>query len=277
MTATRRAAGLPALIATDLDGTLLRSDGTVSARTRAALTAAERAGLGVVFVTARPPRWMDAVIAGAGYRGMAICSNGGVVYDGESRRLLELHPFTCADLTALTGVLRDGIPEVSFGFEGPSGLCHEPAYPATGWDDTVPAHLVAPVAELIAGPDGASVFKLLVKHPTLEPEDFWERGLRLGAAYGEVTRSASVPLLEISAAGVSKASTLARWCAARGIGPEQVVAFGDMPNDLPMLTWAGTSYAVANAHPLVLAATTGRTAGHDEDGVAQVIESILAV
>ncbi|MGN6240353.1 MAG: HAD family hydrolase, partial [Cellulosimicrobium cellulans] len=50
---------LPRVVATDLDGTLLRSDGTVSERTRAALRAAEDAGVEVVFVTARPPRWLD--------------------------------------------------------------------------------------------------------------------------------------------------------------------------------------------------------------------------
>lgn len=54
-----------------------------------------------------------------------------------------------------------------------------------------------------------------------------------------------------------------------------MVAFGDMPNDLEMLTWAGSSYAMANAHPEVLAATPARTAANSEDGVAVVIERIL--
>ncbi|MCL2734419.1 MAG: HAD family hydrolase, partial [Actinomycetia bacterium] len=62
----------------------------------------------------------------------------------------------------------------------------------------------------------------------------------------------------------------------RGVTAAEVVAFGDMPNDLAMLSWAGTSYAVANAHPHVLAATRYRTASNEEDGVAQVIERILA-
>ena len=72
-----------------------------------------------------------------------------------------------------------------------------------------------------------------------------------------------------------KATTLARLCAERGIAAEEVVAFGDMPNDLPMLAWAGTAYAVANAHPDVLAAVDRRTASNDDDGVALVVESLL--
>jgi hydroxymethylpyrimidine pyrophosphatase-like HAD family hydrolase len=134
---------------------------------------------------------------------------------------------------------------------------------------------VAPAEEILAGPAGHQVFKLLAKHPSLDPDEFLRLGRELVGAYGEVTRSAAVAMLEISAPGVSKASALARWCAEREIPAEQVVAIGDMPNDLPMLAWAGTAYAVANAHPEVLAATSRHTADHEDDGVAQVIESLL--
>lgn len=58
--------------------------------------------------------------------------------------------------------------------------------------------------------------------------------------------------------------------------PAEVVAFGDMPNDVEMLSWAGTSYAMGNAHPDVIAAASGRTVANNEDGVALVIERILS-
>jgi HAD superfamily hydrolase (TIGR01484 family) len=265
---------LPALIATDLDGTLLRSDGTVSARTQAALAAAEQAGIGLVFVTGRPPRWMDMVAAGTGHHGVAICSNGGAVYDVRAKELLETFPLRGDDALALVEVLRTETPGVSFAFEYPGGFSHEPEYPRTLWDMDA-ADRVAPAEELLAASDGHAVFKMLAKHPTLDPDEFWQLGLRVGAAYGEITRSAAVAMLEISALGVSKATTLARWCGERGITPDQVVAFGDMPNDLDMLAWAGEAYAVANAHPRVLAACRRSTGHHDEDGVAQVIERLL--
>lgn len=90
------------------------------------------------------------------------------------------------------------------------------------------------------------------------------------------TRSSPTALLEVSGPGVSKASTLELCCAERGISAAEVVAFGDMPNDVEMLSWAGTSYAMGNAHPAALAAASGRTVTNNEDGVAVVIERIIA-
>lgn len=77
------------------------------------------------------------------------------------------------------------------------------------------------------------------------------------------------------AGGVNKASALATLCAERGIAPGDVLAFGDMRNDLPMLRWAGHAVAVANAHPEVLAAIRGVTDTNENDGVARAIERLL--
>jgi hydroxymethylpyrimidine pyrophosphatase-like HAD family hydrolase len=91
-----------------------------------------------------------------------------------------------------------------------------------------------------------------------------------------VSYSGAPGLAEISALGVTKAAALGVWCAARGIDSADVFAFGDMPNDLPMLTWAGRSFAVANAHPDVLEIVDEVCASNDDDGVAQVLEGALA-
>jgi hydroxymethylpyrimidine pyrophosphatase-like HAD family hydrolase len=79
----------------------------------------------------------------------------------------------------------------------------------------------------------------------------------------------------MSAAGVTKASTLALLTAELGVERDDVVAFGDMPNDVAMLEWAGTAYAMENAHPLVKAAADRVAPRNDEDGVAQVLESLF--
>ena len=264
----------PRIIATDLDGTLLRSDGTVSARTEAALARAEAAGLCIVFVTGRPPRWMEAVSAVIGPHGVAICSNGAAVYDVRRKELLTSLPLRRADAVALVRALRTELPEVGFAFEYPEGFASEARYDSPIWDDDSDApRLIAPAEELLASAVGDQVFKVLARHPTLEPDEFMRRARAVAGQYAEITRSS--PLLEMSATGVSKATTLARWCAERGVTAEEVVAFGDMPNDLPMLSWAGTAYAVANAHPLVLAATANHAPDHDADGVAEVIEQVV--
>ncbi|MEV4437400.1 Cof-type HAD-IIB family hydrolase [Streptomyces sp. NPDC049577] len=272
--APRRSAAVPRLIATDLDGTLLRDDKTVSDRTVAALAAAEEAGIEVFFVTGRPARWMDVVADHVHGHGLAICANGAVVVDlHDGGRLLEVRPLETSSALAVVHALRAAAPGTSFAVERTTGMHYEPHYPPFESD---PVAMVAPAEELLSQ-DGHRdpVIKLLAFHDVLGPDEFLALARTAGGAHGSFTRSSPTALLEISGLGVSKASTLARCCAERGISPEEVVAFGDMPNDLEMLSWAGTSYAMANAHPEVLAATTRRTAANNDDGVAAVIEQLL--
>ncbi|WP_055552258.1 Cof-type HAD-IIB family hydrolase [Streptomyces kanamyceticus] len=273
----------PRMIATDLDGTLLRDDKSVSDRTVAALAAAEEAGIEVFFVTGRPARWMNVVSDHVHGHGLAICGNGAAVVDlhggpGAHRfvKLRELEREIALDVVRR---LRAAAPGTSFAIERTGGLHHEETYPPLHME---PAESVAPAEKLLAADSvGAAVadqpvLKVLAHHPDLAPDEFL---VVARAAIGDratVTRSSPSALLEISGPGVSKASTLELCCAERGIAPEEVVAFGDMPNDIEMLTWAGTSYAMGNAHPDVIAAASGRTVANNEDGVAVVIEQILA-
>jgi len=263
----------PRLIATDLDGTLLHDDKTVSDRTVAALAAAEVAGLEVFFVTGRPARWMDVVSDHVHGHGLAICANGAAVVDlHRGGQVVDVRPLEREDALSVVGALREGAPGVSFAVERSGGIHFEPHYPALHPD---PVGVVAP-AEKLLGPEHAEpVLKLLAYHPELQPDDFLALGREVAGGHAQFTRSSKSSLLEISGYGVSKASTLAKCCAERGIQPEEVVAFGDMPNDLEMLCWAGTSYAMANAHPEVLAATTHHTSANEADGVAEVIEKLL--
>jgi len=261
---------VPQLVATDLDGTLVRSDGTVSARTVRALRAVERAGAAVVFVTGRPPRWLAEVVEATGHTGLAVCANGAVLYDLHTERVLETFPLAEEVGLAVVRALRAALPEVGFAVETEAGFGHEAGY-VPRWPP--PQARVAPVEELLDAP----AVKLLARHGGLDADELLAAAREVVGDLVECTHSSRDGLVEISASGVSKASTLARVCAERGLGAPDVLAFGDMPNDLPMLAWAGTPYAVANAHPDVLAAVPRRTASNDEDGVAQVLERLYPV
>ncbi|MFF7155768.1 Cof-type HAD-IIB family hydrolase [Streptomyces sp. NPDC008139] len=264
----------PRLIATDLDGTLLRDDKTVSPRTVAALADAEAAGIEVFFVTGRPARWMDTVAAHLAGHGMAILANGASVWDLHKGELIEAFPLPEDDALAVAHALRAAVPGTTFAVERADTFYREPDYPRVIEPDFGPT---APIEELLAVRDARQpLLKLLAKHPSIDPDEFLAIGLSVAGQHGEITRSSDSALLEISGEGVSKATTLARCCAERGVSAAEVVAFGDMPNDLAMLGWAGTSYAVANAHPRVLATTTHRTESNNDDGVARVIERIIA-
>ena len=258
------------LVATDLDGTIVRSDGTISDRTLAALDAVEASGGDVVFVTGRPPRWMDKVAEVTGHHGLAICGNGAVLYDLRHEQIVATHAMEPDVALTIANLLREAVPDVCFAVETADGFSHEEAYPAIERDLSI-VQAVAPVGELLTGP----VLKLLARHASMDPDDLLVRAREVAGEHAEFTHSSSIALLEISAPGVSKATTLARLCEARGIAASEVVAFGDMPNDLPLLAWAGQAYAVANAHPDVLAAVTTHTGSNDDDGVAQVLEKLF--
>ncbi|MFE7130590.1 Cof-type HAD-IIB family hydrolase [Streptomyces sp. NPDC057638] len=274
----QRLPSVPRLIATDLDGTLLRDDKSVSERTVAALAAAEAAGIEVFFVTGRPARWMEVVSDHVHGHGLAICANGAAVVDlRDGIRLLRARPLAREDALEVVRRLREAVPGITFGVETTTGFHHEPTYPPPFSFD--PGATVAVAEKLLApatpGESAVPVLKILAHHDALDPDAFLARARAAAGSIASLTRSSPTALLEISAAGVSKASTLELCCAERGIAAAEVVAFGDMPNDVEMLSWAGTSYAMGNAHPEVIAAASGRTVANNEDGVAVVIERIL--
>ncbi|WP_172382895.1 Cof-type HAD-IIB family hydrolase [Streptomyces sp. MNP-20] len=270
----------PRLIATDLDGTLLRDDKSVSERTVAALAAAETAGIEVFFVTGRPARWMNVVADHVHGHGLAICANGAAVVDLHggpgAHRFTKVRGLTPQNALEVVELLRAAAPGTSFAVDRTGGVHHEPHYPPLRMD---PAGSVAPAEKLLVADAACAdepILKLLAHHPEMAPDDFLALAREAADDRAEITRSSPTALLEISAPGVTKAGTLALCCAERGISPDEVVAFGDMPNDVEMLSWAGVSYAMGNAHPDVIAAASGRTVANNEDGVAVVIERILA-
>ncbi|MFD7864048.1 HAD hydrolase family protein [Streptomyces sp. NPDC059783] len=267
----------PRLIATDLDGTLLRDDKTVSERTVAALAAAEEAGIEVFFVTGRPARWMDVVSDHVHGHGLAICANGAAVADlHDGGRLLKVRDLERAIALDVVHTLRAAAPGTAFAVELATGIHYEPAYPPFHLDPGATIAIAETLLhEAVAGA-GAPVLKLLAHHGALAPDDFLALADGVAGDRASFTRSSPTALLEVSGPGVSKASTLELCCAERGISSAEVVAFGDMPNDVEMLRWAGSSYAMGNAHPAALAAASGRTATNNEDGVALVIERIVA-
>ncbi|GAA1011976.1 MULTISPECIES: Cof-type HAD-IIB family hydrolase [Streptomyces] len=269
----------PRLIATDLDGTLLRDDKSVSPRTIAALAAAEEAGIEVFFVTGRPARWMDVVADHVHGHGLAICGNGAAVVDLHggpgAHRFVQVRDLARENALDAVRLVREAAPGTVYAIEQTYGFYQEPAYPKLHME--IPDAL-APAEELLAeGGLGTRqpVLKILAYHPTLDPDAFLTVARLAVGDRATITRSSPSALLEISGPGVSKASTLALCCAERGISPEEVVAFGDMPNDIEMLTWAGQSYAMGNAHPDAIAAASGVTFANNEDGVAVVIERLL--
>ena len=263
----------PRLVATDLDGTLLHSDGTVTARTRAVLDELDGLGVPVVFTTGRPIRWMEELWADVGGHGLAICSNGGIVYDVARREVRTARTIAPDVLVEVASLLRSELPGTVFALEKTTGFAREPDFMPRLAVNRVSDVPTAPLEDLVDG----DVVKLLARHEDHLPEPYWKQ---VASALGDLvvtTWSSTGTLVEMSAAGVTKATTLATVAAEMGLGPQDVVAFGDMPNDLAMLEWAGTSYAMANAHGTVRELADHLAPCNDEDGVAVVLADLFGL
>ncbi|GLY64024.1 HAD family hydrolase [Amycolatopsis taiwanensis] len=265
----------PLLIASDVDGTLLDPFERMTPRTVAVLRRVREDGVPVVLATGRPPRWIPSVAAAAGITGYAVCANGAVLYDVGADRVVDvqglLQPMLLAGVVA---ELDRALPGCGFAAERIGGraidpqvrnLVIEPGY-RNPWGDG--EGFETPRAEVIGRP----AIKLLVSHPGMRSDEMAEAAGAVLDSSVDVTFSAGYGLIEIAARGITKASGLAQVVERLGASAERTIAFGDMPNDVEMLRWAGHGVAMANAHPQVLAVADEITAPNAEDGVAQVLE-----
>ncbi len=267
------------LVASDLDGTLLRPPlrrraaagddgavdlGSITDRTRTVLDELRGRGVEVVAVTGRPPRWVHALELGPG---LAICSNGALVVDLQTEEIVVERAMAPDVALECVRRLRELHPDGYFAVEFADGVGLEQA-----WADSIPRALlgeeVAPAEELVVRPAA----KVLMKVPGTEGDAYIDAATEAIGDIAVVTASGGLQLVEVSAPGVDKATTLALLCDERGIAPERVVAFGDARNDLPMLAWAGTGVAMGDAHPTVIEAADHVTGTNAEDGVATWLE-----
>ncbi|MFJ3867975.1 HAD family hydrolase [Streptomyces nigra] len=258
------------LIATDLDGTLLRSDESVSRRTRDALAAATEAGAAHLVVTGRGVPWTRHILQDLGYQGLAVCGQGAQVYHAGENRLLtsvtldrQLAGVALAKIEAEVGPLylaasRDGLDgDVLVG----------PGYALTG---ALPSTPFTDASDLWSAP----LNKIYIQHPELSDDELAEASRR--AAGGFVTVAmAGEGIVELLPLGLSKATGLSLAARRLGVKAADTIAFGDMPNDIPMFAWAAYGVAMANAHDELKAVADEVTSSNEDDGIAIVLERLL--
>ena len=264
----------PRLIASDVDGTLLDPTDGISARTRAAVHRVVAAGVPFVLVTGRPPRWIPPIVEQLGHAGLAVCANGAVHYDAATDRVHYTVTLDPVQLRDAADVVATALPDAKLAVELPTEsalqngvdqFLAEPGYthPWPGADsETAPRDLIL----------GRPAIKLLVRQEAASSEVMAAAVRDLLGSALDVTYSTGYGLIELSAPGVTKGTGLARLAGELGISAADVLAIGDMPNDLPMLQWAGHGVAMANGHPVVLEAADEITAGNSEDGLALILE-----
>ena len=276
------------LVATDLDGTFLRDDGTPHPRVLAALDQVLDAGITVAFVTGRPPRWMFPVVEASEHRGLAVCSNGATLLDLHKEEVIDCDHMPSDAAAEAIHRLRRLDPGTGFALDRnvvgtpmgngshATGFVREEKY-LSFWEPTG----AEVVNDLTKHLEPGNIVKLLAR-PSEDLHhrgaDYWLAAARESlAGVVEVTHSTKGDIyLEMSADGVTKATGLKKIADRLGVSSDEVSAVGDMPNDLPMLTWVGTSFAVSNAHETVLNTVHKHVGSNDEGGVADVLLAALA-
>src|SRR4051812_7152741 len=177
--------GAPRLVATDLDGTIVRRDLTISDRTVAALQGVEALGVPVVLVTGRPARWMAEVADRLGHTGLGVCANGAVLYDLHTEQVVSTEPLAVAVGLEVARRIRAAVPGVAFAVETEAGFGHEPSYVARY--DAGLQRAVASVEELYTEP----ALKLLARHEAMAPDDLLAVAAAVVGDLVEVTHSAT--------------------------------------------------------------------------------------
>ncbi len=261
-------------VATDIDGTILPHGGEISKRTVRTFSALGDAGVPFVLVTARPPRWMRRVADAMGTGGRAIIANGAAVMDLSTSAIENQTTITAEHMLEVAAVLRSELPGVKLAVESAEGMSIEREGTPHSMD--FPPHEVGLFEDLAAVQAGA-VFKVLAHAKGNGGADAMiARIAPLLNGIADTSHSGvDDSLLELSPHGVTKASALERYAGALGFAAMDVLAFGDAPNDIPMLSWAGTSYAVGNGHPDAKAAANHVAERSEDDGVARVLEELF--
>ncbi len=265
---------LPTLIASDVDGTLLDEHERVTPRTRAAVRAAVESGAQFVLATGRPPRWIAPVVDALGLTPMAVCANGAVIYDSATDRILSARTLSTEVLAELAEVATRVIPGAGLAVERVGRSAHDSATPqfvsSPGYEHAWlnPDNTEVSLEDLLSAP----AVKLLIRKAGARSGDMAAALAEHVGLAGDLTFSTNNGLIEVNPLGVSKATGIEEVARPLGIVAADVVAFGDMPNDVPMLLWAGLGVAMGNAHPDAVAAADEVTAPNTEDGLARVLE-----
>ncbi len=287
------------LLATDLDGTFLNSKGEISIENRDALSAAARNGLEVIFVTGRPPRWLNGIAVEAKHFNKVVGANGAFIADLQKMEVVQSHPVNNETLNIVVDRIRAKHPDAVFAIERafvgmpiPKSVCKDyesmhveklsdfeyaisPGYEVV-WKN-LDLIQVAPIETLMAKPD---ITKVLVKpgNPTGWNSDTWlvEINEIVNQELQTTHASEHVVLAELSAQGITKATGLEVIAREKGYSQQEIVAVGDMPNDIPMLQWVSEAWAVANAHEEVLEITNNLLPHSDDHAVAKLIDDLLS-
>ena len=259
------------LLAVDVDGTLLRSDGVLSRRTRDAVRAADREGWHVALVTGRPLPSVLPVVHELAVGEYVVAANGATVAEISGGTVLYQANLPGRLVLDALARARRAVPGLRLAATTTRGFHTEP-----GFEELAPLSRADAVVVDDASPRpddsvnsavlfllGADARDVLVRVAAIAPEGV------------DVSPSGLPGSVELTAPGVHKGSGVVHLSERLGVERQDVVAIGDGLNDHEMLRWAGVGVAMGNADAATKAVADEVTASNDDDGVALVVERLL--
>lgn len=260
------------LVALDVDGTLLDPSHTLTARTRAALLAAHKRGAIICLATGKLLASVQPLLADLGLAGAHVTCNGAALMDAASGRPLAQWPLSPTQRADALAAIRASDPEMAIAWYTTDAIFTD-APP--GLLDTVLGAYHEPPLRHVAALDGslAPPLKFLMTGGETRLLALRDALLaRIGATMTVVRTTGD--FVEVMAPGVSKGVALTALAKRLGVTREEIIAFGDGENDIPLLAAAGLGVAMANAMSALLASATTTARSNAEDGVADMLERL---
>ncbi|KAI9488021.1 HAD-like domain-containing protein [Zychaea mexicana] len=275
------------LVASDLDGTLIVGSfngGNLTQRTIDVLHALEKKGIRIVFASGRPTRTMIPAVEQAGLSNlMVICCNGAQVVDSHTKTIVKKFSIPAHHVQEIVTKVKAALGDEAFiGVECDAQFKCEQGYADKRRPFMNHAHVIVedPRTDFFQTEED-TVEKIIIVHKTWPADQL--NAYLLEHVFSEKSwmdviypTFSSMHFVEISAAGVSKATAIQYLCEKLDVAKEEVIAFGDMPNDIEMIKFAGIGVAMGNAHAKVQELADMVTVNNVDDGVAVVLEKMLA-
>ncbi len=271
------------LIALDMDGTVLKTDKTVSPKTVRILRAAAARGIELVPATGRMRNMIPKEMLDVGSIRYAITSNGAAAVDLEKDKLIYTNQMTTEESDWIIDFLMPYDVMVEAYAAGHSYIDKKHYGLLSTFRDYPPVlrDMILKYQTFVEDLPGFLKKKGLCLEKINIPfmaEDVRRELVEKLTQKMEYTLTASFGNnLEINAAATSKGDALSHLCTMLSISPEQVMAFGDERNDLQMLKFAGCGVAMGNGHESVRQIADYVTLTNEEDGVAYAIEKLLDI
>ena len=265
------------LIVSDLDGTLLKDDNTLSEYTKAMIHKVSEQGIDFMLATGRIFGGARLFAKELKLNTPILACNGALIKEAEGK-LLYGKPIGPDPLTEVFQILLER--KLYFHFYGEESFYTQKfSDHLTGFyafNEKLSENERFPMIEIdpMEAREKDTIYKVLVQCGTGKEKrkELYDQLIKIP---GISVTSSWFDTFDICADQVSKGIAIERYAKERGISQSEIICFGDNYNDMEMLQYAGLGIAVDNGVKELKEIADYVTGSNNEDGVAKAIEKFV--